>query len=317
MCRSRDMRSLRALAISGVLAIVCSGCSGFGGDALRLPEPEGVEAGVPEPDCGADVGPVPSEAMVAVDARDAEAAPQDALTEIQDAATDAVLDAGGEAPASEPGCAPGTGAPYVVSTDGRLFRFDPRTLEFEIIGWLSDGVIPNSMAIDRAGTAWITGRTAGSSRSIRPPRERPRCRSSHPCPEATSGSAWGTLATLQTAMRRSMLRVPQRSVGSIRQDPRSPTWRPGCKGSPAREPAAVYAEEVVPGFALHGMGGEAQRYIATTLERFQNPFLDHRLADIAQNHAAKLRNRVAEFIVWARQRDPGFTAPRLSEMLTA
>jgi tagaturonate reductase len=85
----------------------------------------------------------------------------------------------------------------------------------------------------------------------------------------------------------------------------------------AQQLAAVYAEEVVPGFALHGMGSEAERYVATTLERFQNPFLKHRLADIAQNHDAKLRNRVAAFIGWARRRDPGFAAPRLSAMLTA
>ncbi|MFO1071879.1 MAG: hypothetical protein U1E17_04085 [Geminicoccaceae bacterium] len=30
--------------------------------------------------------------------------------------------------------------------------------------------------------------------------------------------------------------------------------------------------------------GAAEAYVATTLERFQNPFLDHKLADIAQHH---------------------------------
>ena len=78
---------------------------------------------------------------------------------------------------------------------------------------------------------------------------------------------------------------------------------------------AVYAEEVLPGFALHGMGPEAERYVATTLERFRNPFLEHRLADISQNHAVKIKNRIAAFIDWVRQRAPGFAAPRLSELL--
>jgi len=78
---------------------------------------------------------------------------------------------------------------------------------------------------------------------------------------------------------------------------------------------AIYTEEVLPGFALHGMGGEAERYVATTLERFNNPFLEHRLADIAQNHAVKIQNRIAAFIAWARQRDPNFAAPRLSTLL--
>jgi tagaturonate reductase len=82
-----------------------------------------------------------------------------------------------------------------------------------------------------------------------------------------------------------------------------------------RELAAIYAEEVVPGFMLRGMGSEAERYVATTLDRFRNPFLDHRLADIAQNHAAKLRNRIAAFLDWVRERDAGFSAPRLSALL--
>jgi tagaturonate reductase len=78
---------------------------------------------------------------------------------------------------------------------------------------------------------------------------------------------------------------------------------------------AIYAEEVLPGFALHDMGAQAERYVAATLERFKNPFLEHKLADIAQNHAIKIQNRIAAFIDWARLRDPRFVAPRLSELL--
>ena len=58
------------------------------------------------------------------------------------------------------------------------------------------------------------------------------------------------------------------------------------------------AEEVVPGFAAHGLAEEARAYVATTLERFANPFLDHRLADIFQGHEAKLDKRVSGFIRW-------------------
>jgi len=85
----------------------------------------------------------------------------------------------------------------------------------------------------------------------------------------------------------------------------------------ADELATIYAEEVVPGFMLQGMGAEAERYVAATVERLRNPFLEHRLADIAENHAAKLRNRVAAFLDWVRQLDPSFSAPRLSAMLLA
>jgi tagaturonate reductase len=77
----------------------------------------------------------------------------------------------------------------------------------------------------------------------------------------------------------------------------------------------IYWNEVLPGFARRGMDAEAQRYVATTLERFRNPFLEHRLADIAQNHAVKKTNRIAAFIAWVREKDPGFAAPRLTAVL--
>jgi tagaturonate reductase len=77
----------------------------------------------------------------------------------------------------------------------------------------------------------------------------------------------------------------------------------------------IYWNEVLPGFARRGMGDEAQRYVATTLERFRNPFLEHRLADIAQNHGVKLTNRIAAFIAWVQEKDPAFMAPRLMRVL--
>ncbi|HTR13800.1 MAG TPA: mannitol dehydrogenase family protein [Roseiarcus sp.] len=83
----------------------------------------------------------------------------------------------------------------------------------------------------------------------------------------------------------------------------------------SKELAAIYDEEVLPGFALRGMGEEAKRYLATTLERFRNPFLEHRIADISENHAVKLKNRIAVFGDWVRVREPAFAAPRLSAML--
>jgi tagaturonate reductase len=83
----------------------------------------------------------------------------------------------------------------------------------------------------------------------------------------------------------------------------------------AKRLAEIYWNEVLPGFTRRGMGEEAQRYVATTLERFRNPFLEHRLADIAQNHAVKKTNRISAFIDWVREKDPAFAAPRLSAVL--
>jgi tagaturonate reductase len=79
----------------------------------------------------------------------------------------------------------------------------------------------------------------------------------------------------------------------------------------------IYTEEVIPGFALYDMGDEAARYVAMTLDRFNNPFLEHRLADIAQNHAIKIQNRIGAFIAWVRERQPDFTPRRLSAILAS
>ena len=62
---------------------------------------------------------------------------------------------------------------------------------------------------------------------------------------------------------------------------------------------SLYRGEVIPGFAANGLGRQAEDYVATTLERFDNPFLDHRLRDIASHHAEKLVRRIVAFKAWA------------------
>jgi len=66
----------------------------------------------------------------------------------------------------------------------------------------------------------------------------------------------------------------------------------------------LYNEDVVPGFARMGMGEQAEVYVAETIERFENPFLNHRLADIADNHAEKIRRRAGGFLDWSGIRSP-------------
>lgn len=72
----------------------------------------------------------------------------------------------------------------------------------------------------------------------------------------------------------------------------------------------LYAEEIVPGFASRGMGESAQAYVRQTIERFENPFLEHRLSDIHQNHEEKIRRRMGGFLDWS-----GADAPTLTAML--
>ena len=71
---------------------------------------------------------------------------------------------------------------------------------------------------------------------------------------------------------------------------------------------SMYREEVVPGFAARGLGHEAEAYVAATLERFDNPFLEHRLADIANHHAQKRVRRIGDFLAWT----PDVPMPRLA-----
>lgn len=63
----------------------------------------------------------------------------------------------------------------------------------------------------------------------------------------------------------------------------------------------IYEDEVLPGFAARQMRAEGRAYLTTTLERFRNPFLDHRLSDIYTNHAAKVLKRVGEFVRWSAE----------------
>jgi len=77
----------------------------------------------------------------------------------------------------------------------------------------------------------------------------------------------------------------------------------------------VYAVEVMPAFDAAGMGSDAHAYVDTTIERYCNPFLDHKLDDIAQNHAAKVERRIAGFLTWAASKGDQSEKPRLRAMI--
>lgn len=77
-----------------------------------------------------------------------------------------------------------------------------------------------------------------------------------------------------------------------------------------RDLLSLYETEIVPGFARRNMETEARAYILQTLERFENPFLDHKLSDIAQNHAEKIRRRFQGFLDWS-----GVQAPILQAII--
>lgn len=81
------------------------------------------------------------------------------------------------------------------------------------------------------------------------------------------------------------------------------------------ELAAVYRSEVLPVFAALGRHDEAKAYLATTMERFANPFLDHKISDIAQNHAQKVERRIEAFIQLARKAGYESEMPKLTAIV--
>lgn len=64
---------------------------------------------------------------------------------------------------------------------------------------------------------------------------------------------------------------------------------------------AVWEQEVLPVFAAKGQLNQAQDYLASVRDRFLNPFLQHRIADIAQNHEEKKRRRFLPVVELGRE----------------
>ncbi len=80
---------------------------------------------------------------------------------------------------------------------------------------------------------------------------------------------------------------------------------------------ALYDEEVLPVFAAIGMGDEASAYLKTVIERFSNPFLDHRLSEIFTNHEAKKQRRFGGLIELAEANGARVRQPRLKAALAS
>lgn len=78
---------------------------------------------------------------------------------------------------------------------------------------------------------------------------------------------------------------------------------------------SLYAAEVLPIFTAAGYE-EASDYVATTLDRFANPYLAHPLRDIAQNHAEKIRRRIGAFVEWGEDLGVEAAQPRLRRLLS-
>lgn len=67
----------------------------------------------------------------------------------------------------------------------------------------------------------------------------------------------------------------------------------------------IYRSEVIPGFKDRALEQEATEYVATTLDRFDNPFLEHLLSDIANGHPMKVQKRIGGFLRWVPEQRRG------------
>lgn len=78
---------------------------------------------------------------------------------------------------------------------------------------------------------------------------------------------------------------------------------------------AMWTDEVLPVFDALGQHNEALVYLVNLRERLLNPFLAHRLADIAQNHAQKKQRRLGPVVALADAQLPGLAQSRLRAAL--
>ena len=88
-------------------------------------------------------------------------------------------------------------------------------------------------------------------------------------------------------------------------------------GSMRAELDDLYEKEVLPIFSGIGMEAEARAYRDTVIDRFRNPFLDHRLAEIFTNHQAKKERRFGGLIALAEANELRVSQPRLRAALAS
>lgn len=96
---------------------------------------------------------------------------------------------------------------------------------------------------------------------------------------------------------------------TVREAMADPTLRAGLE--------ALWADEILPVFGALSPAArvQAEAYLVDVRERFENPFLDHRIADIAQNHAQKKQRRFGPIVALAAEHAPQLAQPVLKAAL--
>jgi len=86
---------------------------------------------------------------------------------------------------------------------------------------------------------------------------------------------------------------------------------------PAVRPSldTLYDDEVLPIFDAIGLGNAAPVYRDSVIERFSNPYLKHRVRDIAGNHATKKQRRIGRLLELAVAAGAKGPFPRLTALV--
>jgi len=79
---------------------------------------------------------------------------------------------------------------------------------------------------------------------------------------------------------------------------------------------ALWHDEMLPVFTALGLHDAALAYLVELRERLLNPFLAHRLAEIAHNHEQKKQRRFAPLLALADEHGLGLAQPRLRAALS-
>lgn len=77
----------------------------------------------------------------------------------------------------------------------------------------------------------------------------------------------------------------------------------------------VLRDEVLPVLEAMQLGEDVAAYVASVIERFLNPFLQHQLADIAQNHGMKVERRILPLLQQGAKLLPLLAMPQLRAVL--
>jgi tagaturonate reductase len=77
----------------------------------------------------------------------------------------------------------------------------------------------------------------------------------------------------------------------------------------------VWASEVLPVFDAEGTGTDARQYLEALRDRLLNPFLEHRLADIAKDHMQKKQRRLVPVVLRAQTLGLNLEQPLLRRAL--